>query len=98
VSGPAVAVRDRRAGPVTTFEALVRVRLAAGTDPELFEKCMRAEAAVVDAWRLAGDCDYEVRLICPALADLDAAIGGLRGAGGLTSTTLILHRVRLDDR
>jgi DNA-binding Lrp family transcriptional regulator len=85
-------------GPPITLEALVRVRLVGGVEHEVFEKYLRAEPAVVDAWRLAGDCDYEVRLTCRALADLDSAVNELRHAGGHTSTTLVLHRVPLDDR
>jgi Lrp/AsnC family transcriptional regulator, leucine-responsive regulatory protein len=80
------------------LEALVRVRLAGDIEHETFEKHLRAALAVVDAWRLAGDCDYEVRLACPTLADLDDAVGELRDAGGLTATTLVLHRVELDER
>jgi DNA-binding Lrp family transcriptional regulator len=82
----------------SALEALVRVRLVGGADHERFEKHLCTERAVVDAWRLAGDCDYEVRLTCPSLADLDAAVGELRSAGGHTATTLVLHRVNLDER
>ncbi|MDN3351908.1 Lrp/AsnC ligand binding domain-containing protein [Actinomadura sp. DC4] len=84
--------------PASALEALVRVRLVGGADHERFEKHLRAESAVVDAWRLAGDCDYEVRLRCPTLAGLDTAVGELRGVGGDTATTLVLHRVNLDER
>jgi DNA-binding Lrp family transcriptional regulator len=81
----------------STLEALVRVRLVGGAEHEQFEKRLRADLAVVDAWRLAGDCDYEVRLVCRTLADLDAAIGELRDAAGHTATTLVLHRVDLEE-
>jgi DNA-binding Lrp family transcriptional regulator len=90
VMGPTIAP--------STLVALVRVRLVGGAEHEVFERHLRAEPAVVDAWRLAGDCDYEVRLTCPALADLDSAVNDLRNAGGHTSTTLVLHRVPLDGR
>jgi DNA-binding Lrp family transcriptional regulator len=85
-------------GRATVLEALVRVRLVGGTEHEQFEKQLSTEAAVVDAWRLAGDCDYEVRLTCRTLTDLDCAVNELRSAGGHTSTTLVLHRVNLDER
>jgi len=39
-----------------------------------------------------------VRLSCESLADLDAAVAQFREAGAITLTTLVLHRVRLDDR
>lgn len=80
------------------LEALVRVRLVGAADHERFEQRLQTGRGVVDAWRLAGDCDYEVRLACSTLADLDALIGELRDAGGHTATTLVLHRVNLDER
>jgi DNA-binding Lrp family transcriptional regulator len=83
-------------GQESSLEALVRVRLVGGAEHETFEKYLRSAAAVVDAWRLAGDCDYEVRLRCRTLTGLDRAVGELRDAGGHTSTSLVLHRVSLD--
>ena len=65
-------------------------------DPDCFETRLRAEAGVAEAWRLAGDCDFEIRLSCRSLADLDARVAQLRDAGGITSTILVLHRVRLE--
>jgi Lrp/AsnC ligand binding domain len=91
---PARAVPDVRAA----LEALVRVRLVGGAEHGAFEEHLRADPAVVDAWRLAGDCDYEVRLTCRTLADLDGAVGELRAVGGHTVTTLVLHRVNLGER
>jgi DNA-binding Lrp family transcriptional regulator len=83
---------------VDALHALVRIRMTAGADPDDFELHLRGGPGVAEAWRLAGDCDFEVRLSCRSLADLDAAVAQLREAGGITSTTLVLHRVRLDDR
>jgi DNA-binding Lrp family transcriptional regulator len=85
-----------RGGAAGALGALVRVRLAPGTEPAGFEARLRAAAGVAEAWRLAGDCDFEVRLSCPSLAALDAAVTRLREAGGITSTTLVLHRVGLE--
>ena len=79
-----------------TLDALVRVRMMAGVDPDCFEARLRAESGVAEAWRLAGDCDFEVRLTCRSIADLETAVTQLRGAGGITSTILVLHRVPLD--
>ena len=78
------------------LHALVRVGLRAGVDPDCFEAYLSAEAGIAEAWRLAGDCDFEVRVSCRSLADLDALVTQLRDAGGITATTLVLHRVRLD--
>jgi DNA-binding Lrp family transcriptional regulator len=89
VGEPASPGRD------AALDALVRVRLVGGAEHEAFERHLREAPAVVDAWRLAGDCDYEVRLSCATLARLDGAVNDLRDAGAHTSTTLVLHRVDL---
>ena len=52
------------------LNALVRVRMTAGIDPDRFEAYLRDEAGIAEAWRLAGDCDFEIRLSCRSLADL----------------------------
>ncbi len=78
------------------LQALVRVQLRPGVEPAGFEAHLRAGAAVAEAWRLAGDCDFEVRLGCRSLADLDAVVTGLRDVGAITSIILVLRRVRLE--
>lgn len=88
-------------GPFGSFlQALVRVRLADGVETDVFEAYLRDEVAVVDAWRLASDTDYEVHVACPSLSDLNNVVTSLRHAGGAaaTSTTLVLHRVPLETR
>jgi hypothetical protein len=81
---------------VSGLHALVRVRLASHVEPGDFETHLRTEAAVAEAWRLAGDCDYEVRLACGTLTDLNSVVTEFRDVGGLTSTILVLHRVPLE--
>jgi Lrp/AsnC ligand binding domain len=83
-------------GGAQPLNALVRVQMTAGIDPDRFEAYLRDEAVVAEAWRLAGDCDFEIRLSCRSLADLDAVVAQFRDAGAITSTTLVLHRVRLE--
>ena len=83
-------------GGAQPLHALVRVQMTAGRDPDRFEAYLRDEAGVAEAWRLAGDCDFEVRLSRRTLADLDATVAQFRDAGGITSTTLVLHRVQLE--
>jgi hypothetical protein len=83
-------------GGAQPLNALVRVRTTAGIDPDRFEAYLRDEAGIAEAWRLAGDCDFEIRLSCRTLADLDATVAQFRDAGGITSTILVLHRVRLE--
>lgn len=43
---------DTHAAP-SALVALVRVRLVGGAEHEVFERHLRAEPAVMDAWRLA---------------------------------------------
>ena len=81
---------------VGVLHALVRVQMTPGVDPDCFEAHLRGEAGIAEAWRLAGDCDFEVRLSCRSLADLNAVVAQLRDAGGITSTILVLHRVRME--
>ena len=83
-------------GGAQPLHALVRVRMTDGIDPDRFEAYLRHEAGIAEAWRLAGDCDFEIRLSCRSLADLDATVAQFRNAGGITSTILVLHRVRLE--
>ena len=83
-------------GGAQPLHALVRVRMTAGIDPDYFEAYLRDEAGIAEAWRLAGDSDFEIRLSCRSLADLDAVVAQFRDAGAITSTTLVLHRVRLE--
>jgi hypothetical protein len=84
---------DRNGGPPTDpkpFEALVCVRTEAGTSPEQFAAYLRAEPAVVQAWRVAADIDAVVRLACMSLAELDAAVGRMRHLGGAEQTVTYL--------
>jgi len=74
----------------------VRVQLRSSAEVDGFGKQLRARAWVAEAWRLAGDCDFEVRLSCRSLTDLEAAVQDLRGVGVVTSTSLVLHRVCLE--
>lgn len=87
--------KPRRPAQTGAVDALVRVRMTAGVDPDCFEARLRVQAGIAEAWRLAGDCDFEVLLSCPSLADLDAMVTQLRAAGGVTSTILVLHRIHL---
>jgi hypothetical protein len=72
------------------FEALVCVRIDAGTSPEQFAAYLRAEPAVLQAWRVAADIDAVVRLACVSLAELDAAVGRMRHLGGAQQTVTYL--------
>jgi len=75
-------------------QAVVRVRLAPATSRQAFEQHLRTLACVLCAWQVAGEVDYELRVACSDIADLDAMLTDLRrgGAEG-TSTGLVLRGV-----
>ena len=90
----------RRAGPELAcvprpVQAIVHVRLAPAASRQGFEQCLRAMPAVLSAWQVTGDVDYELRLACRDIADLDAVLTALRRCGGAegTSTGLVLREV-----
>ena len=76
-------------------QAIVHVRLAPAASRQGFEQYLRATTAVLSAWQVAGDVDYELRLGCRDIADLDAVLTALRRCGGAegTSTGLVLREV-----
>ena len=76
-------------------QAIVHVRLAPAASRQGFEQYLRAMPAVLSAWQVAGDVDYELRLACRDIADLDAVLTALRRCGGAegTSTGLVLREV-----
>lgn len=76
-------------------EAMVHVRLAPSTSRPDFERYLRTIPAVVFAWQVAGDVDYELRIACQEIADLYAVLTALRRYGGAagTSTDLVLREV-----
>jgi DNA-binding Lrp family transcriptional regulator len=76
-------------------QAIVHVRLGHATPREVFERHLRTDPAVLLAWQVAGDVDYELRLACRDIAHLDAVLTDLRHCGGAegTSTGLVLREV-----
>ena len=79
-------------GPV---QAIAWVRLAPYLSREMFEAHLRTIPAVRSAVHIIGDVDYELRLECRDLADLEVALGSLRGCRGteVASSALILGEV-----
>lgn len=80
--------------PIHTF---VRVRLATGTTPEMFETRLCERRAVRGAWAVAGDYDYEIRLTCEGMADLRAELHALRECGAAQTDTCFLLRAIVAD-
>lgn len=79
-------------GPV---QAIARVRLAPYLSRQVFEAHLRTIPTVRSAVSVIGDVDYEVRLECRDLADLEVALGSVRGCRGteVASTVLMLREV-----
>ncbi|MFK3984730.1 Lrp/AsnC ligand binding domain-containing protein [Micromonospora sp. NPDC050397] len=91
---------DLLTGGSGRIEALVRVRLAAGTDGARFARHLRADRRVVAAWWVAADIDLLVRLSCDSLAELNTAVADLRSRGGASETVthLLLRPLDLLER
>ena len=77
------------------MQAIVRVRLVPSASRPEFERYLRTIPAVVSAWQVAGDVDYELRLACEDIAGLDGVLTALRRCGSAqgTSTGLVLREV-----
>jgi DNA-binding Lrp family transcriptional regulator len=78
-----------------SVDAFVRVRLAPYLSREVFEAHLRTIPAVRSALHVIGDVDYEVRLACRDLADLEVVLASLRRCRGtqVVSTALVLGEV-----
>jgi DNA-binding Lrp family transcriptional regulator len=89
---PVPAKAQPACGPV---QALARVRLAPWLSRQVFEAHLRTIPAVRSAVHVIGDVDYEVRLACRNLADLEIVLGSLRGCRGteVVSSALVLSEV-----
>jgi len=81
--------------PGWAVRAIVRLRLAPAASREIFEKQLREVPAVLAAWHVTGDVDYEMLITCPDLAGLGVVLGGLcRCCGGeVASADLVLSEV-----
>jgi hypothetical protein len=78
-----------------SVQAIAWVRLAPCLSREVFEAHLRTIPAVRSAVHIIGDVDYELRLACRDLADLEVSLGSLRGCRGteVASTALVLGEV-----
>ena len=54
----------QRADPGWAVQAMARIRLAPAVSREIFEKPLREIPAVLAAWHVAGDVDYEALITC----------------------------------
>ncbi len=74
------------------FHALVGVRLALQTRQQDFERYIADDAHVIEAWQSTGSMDYQLRLACAGIAELDQTLVALRRAGAEETVTAFLLR------
>lgn len=76
-------------------QAVVRVRLAPAASRRGFEQYVRTLTCVRYGWQVTGEVDYELLVVCRAVADLDGVLTCLRDCGGteVTSSALVLREV-----
>jgi Lrp/AsnC family transcriptional regulator, leucine-responsive regulatory protein len=76
-------------------QAVVHIRLLATTSPADFERFVAGVPGVLDGWLVTGDVDYQLRLACRDLGELDRVVGDLRHRGGAehTATNLLLRPI-----
>jgi hypothetical protein len=92
--GVTSAVVTTPGGGPGAVEAFARIRLAAQTVPEVFEAWLLCRSSVCGVWSIAGDFDYEVRLVCATPGDLAAEVRAIRRFGAdETDTCLLLREV-----
>ena len=80
---------------MSSVQAIAWVRLAPYLSRQVFEAHLRIIPAVRSAVHIIGAVDYELRLECRDLADLEVALGRLRGCRGteVASSALVLGEV-----
>lgn len=85
---------DARPAP-NSMQAIAQVRLAPKLSHQVFERRLKALPAVRSAVCVTGDVDYEIRLACRDLADLELVLGSLRRCPDVevVSTALVLREV-----
>lgn len=77
------------------MQAIARIRLAPAASREIFEKELREMPAVMAAWHVTGDVDYETLISCRDLAALGVVLGDLRRCSGgeVATADLVLSEV-----
>jgi hypothetical protein len=85
----------QQSDPGWEVQVIVRLRLAPAASREIVEKQLREVPAVLAAWHVTGDVDYEMLITCPELAALRVVLGDLcRCCGGeVASADLVLSEV-----
>ena len=78
-----------------TLVALIDVRLDGPADSERFERLIESLEEVTDAAHVTGRFDYQLRVACRDVNNLDQVIGTLKRKGGAqeTDTRLALRTV-----
>lgn len=92
---PAMRIRPAVVPATAAVRAVIHVRLAPDVSRPRFEQQVKALPAVVCAWQVTGDVDYELLVACVAISGLDGVLSCLHCYGGLevTSVGLVLREV-----
>jgi Lrp/AsnC family leucine-responsive transcriptional regulator len=92
IRGYGVELDQARLG--RTIEAMIDVRISAGTDPDAFEATLLEQPEVVDVVHLTGRWDYQVRVWCRDVSALDAVTRTLKRRLGAetTESRVVLRR------
>jgi Lrp/AsnC ligand binding domain len=80
---PAVTARPAAVAAADAVQAVIRIRLAPAASRRGFEEYLRALPSVRCAWQVTGDADYELLVVCPAVAGLGSVLACLRRCGGI---------------
>lgn len=74
------------------YHVTIGVRLASYISPTNFERTLMECGALIDAWQVTGNMDYQLRVACADMAELDWTLGWLRKVGAEETVTSFLLR------
>jgi len=74
------------------YHVTIGVRLASYISPTDFERSLAECGAIIDAWQVTGNMDYQLRVACADMNELDHTLGWLREVGAEESVTSFLLR------
>lgn len=75
-----------------SYHVSIGVRLSQDTLPAAFESRLAESSAIIDAWQVTGNLDYQLRIACRDMRELDSTIVWLRRAGAEDTVTSFLLR------
>lgn len=78
------------------LQAIVDVRLATAVDSDEFERHLATSREVASAFHVTGPFDYQLMLLCPDVAALDALLRGWQRDGWATETNTRILLTEID--